>query len=506
MKKLLLLFIGASFALGISAQDEFVPVADDFVLIDTISVATENQNDTIVGKKKKKKEKDIIKKGISFGPLPVIAYDQDKGFQFGGLLNIYDFGDGSHYPHPKQQWYIEASAFTKGTQQYFLTYDTKHLIPNVRMSVASTVMYDKMMDFYGFNGYQANYIADSVNFWKKEQKDAKKGKYEIDMPFEYTAPFYRMERLAVTAKADFVGKIIKDKFYWQASYAFAWYRYRPINKLNKKNEPIYEGETLYEKYINWGIIPELDRNKGAISSALRLGLMYDTRDFEAAPSRGIWTEGHVTIAPKFMGTTDQYFRYMLIFRHYVPIVKEQLTFAYRLNYQGTIGKNLPFYIMPVFSTIGREFDRDGIGGYRTIRGIMRDRLQGLDVGYFNAEFRWRFVRFTLWKQNVALGLNAFCDGGIVTRNYDVSFRPDIPETDPNYSNLQKDYDKYTQTMYIKTNGESNKVNFKDSFHAAAGGGFRIIINQNFIIAVDYAMPFNKQDGKGSLYINTGYLF
>jgi len=46
----------------------------------------------------------------------------------------------------------------------------------------------------------------------------------------------------------------------------------------------------------------------------------------------------------------------------------------------------------------------------------------------------------------------------------------------------------------------------NGFHAAAGGGFRIIINRNFIIAVDYAVPFNKQDGNGSLYINTGYLF
>ena len=493
MKKFLLIFTFISFTFDVYCQN------------DTIA-GVENQNDTIsIVKKKRKKDKDIIKKGISFGPLPVIAYDQDKGFQFGALLNIYDFGDGSYYPHPKQQWYIEASAYTKGTQQYFFTYDTKHLIPNIRMSVASTVMYDKMMDFYGFNGYQAVYQADSVNFWRKAQKDAKKGKYAIDIPFEYTAPFYRMERLAVTAKADFVGKIIKNKFFWQASYAFAWYRYTPINKFykkddkkgHKKDDPIYEGntETLYEKYINWGIIPKLDSKKGAFSSALRLGLMYDTRNFEAAPSSGIWAEGHITIAPKFMGNTQQYFRYMLIFRHYVPIVKEQLTFAYRINYQGTIGKTLPFYIMPVFSTIGREFDRDGIGGYRTIRGIMRDRLQGLDVGYVNAELRWKFVKFHLWKQNVALGLNAFFDGGIVTRGYDVSFK--VPETDPNYSVMKQDYDKYFNSKY--------SGNFK-GFHAAAGGGFRIIINQNFIIAVDYAYPLNKQDGKGSLYVNTGYLF
>lgn len=56
---------------------------------------------------------DIIKKGLSYGPLPVVAFDADRGFQFGALLNLYNFGDGSTYPNPKSTWYFEASAYTK---------------------------------------------------------------------------------------------------------------------------------------------------------------------------------------------------------------------------------------------------------------------------------------------------------------------------------------------------------------------------------------------------------
>ena len=59
------------------------------------------------------KSGDIVKTGISLGPLPVVAFHQDKGFQYGALLNIYHFGDGSTYPVPKSQWYLEASFFTK---------------------------------------------------------------------------------------------------------------------------------------------------------------------------------------------------------------------------------------------------------------------------------------------------------------------------------------------------------------------------------------------------------
>ena len=43
---------------------------------------------------------DIVKTGLSFGPLPVVAFDNDKGFQYGALLNINNFGDGSWYPIP----------------------------------------------------------------------------------------------------------------------------------------------------------------------------------------------------------------------------------------------------------------------------------------------------------------------------------------------------------------------------------------------------------------------
>ena len=472
------------------------------LLVPTIFVFSQNTNDTlsqsttegIVGdttvakeKKglfKKKSKEDIVKKGISFGPLPVVAYDQDRGFQFGALLNLYDYGDGSYYPHPRQQWYIEASAYTKGTQQYFLTYDTKHLIPKVRMSLAATVMYDKAMDFYGYNGYQSNYHHDSVTYWRK--KSDKTG-----MPAQYMSAFYRLERLATTFKADFVGNIWENKLFWQASYYFSWYRYESIDlaKINKGKDSVemFSGQTLYHKYINWGIIPENELG-GGFTSALKAGIMYDTRDFEAAPSKGIWAEANITIAPKFFGTSHAYYRYMATFRHYVPIVKEKLTFAYRLNYQGCIGNYLPYYIMPVFSNIGKEYDRDGIGGYRTARGMMRDRVQGLDVAFLNAELRWKFVKFQLWKQNIYLGLNAFFDGAITTRNYDLSYRGiDDPL-------MIEEYHKYINTSK------------PDNLHMAAGGGLRIAINQNFIIAVDYAMPFNKQDGKGSLYINTGYLF
>ena len=66
------------------------------------------KDDTTSGQSQKKQKKnvtynekgEIIKTGLNLGPLPVVAFDADRGFQFGALANIYNFGDGKNYPNP----------------------------------------------------------------------------------------------------------------------------------------------------------------------------------------------------------------------------------------------------------------------------------------------------------------------------------------------------------------------------------------------------------------------
>ena len=230
-------------------------------------------------------------------------------------------------------------------------------------------------------------------------------------------------------------------------------------------------------------------------------MLYDTRDKEAAPSKGIWAEAHVTLAPKFLGTTNPYSKYSATFRHYVPMIEnDKLTFAYRLNYQGTFGDDAPYYVLPYITTMGQSYDRDGMGGFRTIRGIMRNRVQGLDMASYNAELRWRFATFTMGNQNIALGLNCFSDGTMVTKEYDMSFGRTANDfkSVTEYEQALKGYNDYRALGL-----ESDKP------HITLGAGFRFIMNQNFIVCLEYGKPvgkYSKQDGTGAFYINTGYLF
>jgi hypothetical protein len=192
-------------------------------------------------------------------------------------------------------------------------------------------------------------------------------------------------------------------------------------------------------------------------------------------------------------------------RQYVPLGTPKVVFAYRLAYQGFFG-NAPWYAMPSYTTMGPKPDYDGLGGYRTVRGIMLNRVQGLHTGFYNVEFRYRFVDFKLWKQNIAFALSAFTDGTHVFKGYDMSLKNEkiVNAYNNGYDfatpaeklDCQKKYDLYNKFV----------LNRKDGFHGSAGAGLRFIMNENFIVAFEYARCFNKQDGNGAFYINIGFLF
>ena len=422
----------------------------------------------------------IVKTGYNFGPLPVVAFDADKGLQLGAVVQLFNFGDGSNYPNYNSKLYLEASFFTKGSQLYQLRYDNKTLIPNVRWSSSFRATIDKAYDFYGFNGYESYYDYARI-------QDGKDGESFI------FSPFYRLARNEFMFKSDFLGRIT-DNLQWEAGI-FAYYHkigsidYASINK-NKKPEEAYPEDmpTLFDIYKQAGVITE-NEAEGGFSSGLRAGLVYDTRDKEGAPSSGIWAEGHFTAAIPGI-SKNPYYRYSLTWRHYLPIVKQdKLTFAYRLNYEGTFG-DAPFYALPYMTVMGEKQDLEGLGGFNTVRGVMRSRVWGLDAATYNLEFRWRFVKFLVGKQNIALGLNLFSDGTMTTKGKDLT-------------NLKS-------WVSAPVLGKE-----KDLPHVTLGAGFRFIMNENFIIAVDYGMPLShfmknspiyNQDGTGAFYVNLGYLF
>ena len=258
-----------------------------------------------------------------------------------------------------------------------------------------------------------------------------------------------------------------------------------LNKGKDDEDKLPDVPGLYDKYVEWGVIDAGEKD-GGWSNYLKVGLVFDTRDFEPNPMKGIWSEVVLFAAPGFLGNGDYGFaKISATHRQYFTLVKDKLSFVYRLNYQGTIGGKVPFYMQPyMINSFSNSSNTDGLGGSKTLRGVMRNRVVGDGFAYGNAEFRWKFFRTELWKQNIYLGLNTFVDAGQV-----------LQKTEINTANVPA------------------SVNLKDYFldgdekmHASYGAGLRIVMNENFIVAVDYGRPFDKRDGSGGIYIGLNYLF
>jgi hypothetical protein len=103
---------------------------------------------------------EVVKKGINFGPLPAVSYSSDLGFQYGALSDIYWYGDGSKYPDYVWKANVELSHYTKGNTTIHGFFDSKYIIPGIRVSADVTYLGNKTTGFYGFNGAPARYFGD----------------------------------------------------------------------------------------------------------------------------------------------------------------------------------------------------------------------------------------------------------------------------------------------------------------------------------------------------------
>jgi outer membrane protein assembly factor BamA len=419
-------------------------------------------------------DREPVKTGWTFGALPAVSYNTDLGFQYGGLVNLYYFGDGSSYPGYMHSIYAEISRYTKGSGINRLFYDSEYLIPNLRVTADLSYFTEKALDFYGFNGYNAVYNA------FLEDDTPGNPLYESRM-------FYRHERNMTRFTLDFQGQLASRQLRWIGGLGFLKNNISPVdidalNKGQDEDKKLDDVPGLYDKYLDWGIISP-EEGEGGNAHHFKLGIIYDTRDNEPNPMTGIWSEAVIFAAPGFLGNGNfAYSRLSLTHRQYFTLVENDLSLALRLNYQGTLGGNVPFYMLPyMINSFSLSSNTDGLGGSKTVRGMLRNRVVGEGMVFGNFELRWKFYRTRLFNQNLYLAFNGFMDAGKVVKN-----RKFEVAADPEFYNFYRP-------------GE-------ESMHVSLGGGFRMAMNENFIIAVDYGKPLDIKDGEGGLYIGLNYLF
>ena len=124
-----------------------------------------------------------------------------------------------------------------------------------------------------------------------------------------------------------------------------------------------------------------------------------------------------------------------------------------------------------------------------MRGILRNRLVGDGAVLGNMELRYRFLNTKVLNQNFSITLSAFMDAARIVQ-----------------------FHKFDTTGVTASYGKTREQNINDmtyhdeGFHVSYGVGLHFAVNNNFIIAVDYGMAGNPQDGNKGLYIGLNYIF
>jgi hypothetical protein len=202
---------------------------------------------------------------------------------------------------------------------------------------------------------------------------------------------------------------------------------------------------------------------GGWNNFFRLGVAFDTRDYEPDPNRGVFADGALDIGSRALGSRYQWVRFMVSPRVYFDPLRQwmDLVFAARGTFQ-VQSRSTPFFGMNFIPYT--EDPRTGLGGLRTLRGYKQDRFVGPVMALVNAEVRWTFLRFQAGGQRFAL---------IAVPNMDIGAT----------------YDRVADMRLA-------------GWKRSQGGALRISWNQATILTTEYA--FSEEDS--GFYVNFNHMF
>lgn len=417
-----------------------------------------------------------VQTGWKILPLPAISYGPDLGLQYGFFGNLTYYGNGRYYPDHISQIYFELTRFSKGSGTNMLYFDSGKLLSRIRITADVTYLTEEILNFYGFNGYEAVY----------------------NRAWENTAPgnpdyishvFYTHSRIIFRSEFDLRGNLVAPYLSWYAGFTWLDFHISSVNisRLKRGSGPSVTYPNvpeLYDDYVSWGIIKPNEKS-GGLNNLIRMGTIYDSRDRAEFPTKGMWSEVIFAFAPGFIG--DSHFSFIKLsatHRQYIPLSGRRLIFAYRLAYQGTVAGRVPFYFQPyMITTTTQSTMVDGVGGTLNVRGMLRNRVVGDGVVYSNVELRWRFCHFHLMRQDCYLDLLGFTDNGMVVQEITLDKSGIPPGVD--------------QTQFFDG---------AEYPHVTFGGGLHWVISGNTLVSADFGHITDSRNGHNGIYVGLDYLF
>lgn len=184
-----------------------------------------------------------------------------------------------------------------------------------------------------------------------------------------------------------------------------------VDPVTGRNAQVPAGKSLLREDAEAGRAFGL---QGGRVSLVQLSVMYDTRDYEPDPSRGVFLEWATEHSSNVVGSEFSFTKMLLQGRYFVKLAPRELprtVLATRIGYGTILGKEAPFFEYQ--DQWSAEGSIRALGGNQTLRGYKANRFLGRTVAFLNAEVRHRLVDFDLWRQNITLTVAPFLDLGSV---------------------------------------------------------------------------------------------
>ncbi|MFL5353069.1 Omp85 family outer membrane protein [Archangium sp.] len=305
-------------------------------------------------------------KGVDAIVLPLVSYNSDLGFTYGGVAGAYLYAPG-HKPY-QHGLALQVMFTSRGQQSHYLRYDGPQLIGPMRLELRLEYRRELLSPFYG----PGNVSAQGFN----GDESQKQYNYTRNSP----GAFVRLR-----------GRPWGENHPFQSYVGYAW-RYTEVDP--------FEASALAQlKPV--GI-------EGGPTGQLMAGVLWDTRDNESDPVRGGVEEVALRVSGSATGSRYQYAGVTLSERRYWQL-GPRFVLAQRLTLDMLFGE-VPFF---EWVNTGGVSTSEGIGGMSSVRGIERNRFAGNIKAFTNTELRFRAFDFKLFGSPVIAGGVAFVDLGRV---------------------------------------------------------------------------------------------
>ena len=156
--------------------------------------------------------------------------------------------------------------------------------------------------------------------------------------------------------------------------------------------------------------------EGGREGIIAFAIMYDTRDFEPDPTKGVFLEYSHEHSHKWTGSEFSFDKNLIQaigYQKLFPGKIQRMVLAAHASLGYIWGSRVPFYEAMDISSQAEAGGTEVLGGFRSLRGFREYRFVGPVTGLINIELRTRVAQAKLFKQHFTWDVLPFFDAGRV---------------------------------------------------------------------------------------------